>query len=365
MNAEANRIEFSIAVAAYNVGQYLTQCIDSILPQMDGRMELILVDDGSADDSGAICDRYAAQDARVLAVHQPNGGLPAARNAAIERARGRWIVFVDGDDRLFPGAMQTMQRWKDETAELVIYDYVEFSGARRPTYQPRHGAFVLTAGAALTGFRASILHSQPELKEQLRGIQCMISWGRMWRMDYLRAHRLRFDPAVRRSEDVVFAFRASRGMTRIRIVDECVYEYRRNSVSITRKFEPDTLRLYSVLTDTLRQDMTAHGEDADPLLRKAYYELCVFGVEQSLRQAVTHVDCPWNRRARLAWLRELSRTAWAQEAQTHLAECGTVSRELALTLSWLRRGRFARLDALCRAKRLLKAARRALRRVTA
>lgn len=88
----------SIIVPVYKVEQYLPACIDSIRAQTFTDWELILVDDGSPDGSGAICDRYATQDSRIKVIHKPNGGVSAARNDALDIARGRYITFVDSDD---------------------------------------------------------------------------------------------------------------------------------------------------------------------------------------------------------------------------------------------------------------------------
>ena len=88
----------SVIVPVYNVENYLHKCVDSILKQTLSDIELILVDDGSPDGSGAICDEYAQKDSRVKVIHKPNGGVSSARNAGIEAARGEWLCFVDGDD---------------------------------------------------------------------------------------------------------------------------------------------------------------------------------------------------------------------------------------------------------------------------
>lgn len=90
----------SVIVPVYNVERYLRRCVDSILHQTYRNLEVLLVDDGSTDASGAICDEYAAQEERVTAVHQKNGGLSAARNAGLERAQGTYLCFVDSDDFL-------------------------------------------------------------------------------------------------------------------------------------------------------------------------------------------------------------------------------------------------------------------------
>lgn len=88
----------SVIVPCYKVERYLPRCIDSLLRQTYKNLEVILVDDGSPDRSGEICDTYAKKDSRILVIHKANGGLSDARNVGIDRAKGEWITFVDSDD---------------------------------------------------------------------------------------------------------------------------------------------------------------------------------------------------------------------------------------------------------------------------
>ena len=88
----------SVNIPVYNTEKYLHRCIDSVLAQTYQDLELLLIDDGSKDSSGAICDEYAAQDARVKVFHKENGGVSSARNVGLDHAQGEWITFVDSDD---------------------------------------------------------------------------------------------------------------------------------------------------------------------------------------------------------------------------------------------------------------------------
>ena len=89
---------FSIVVPVYNVEKYLKECIDSILSQTFTDFELILVDDGSKDESPLICDEYAQKDERIKVIHKPNGGQAEARNVGTETAAGQYIIYIDSDD---------------------------------------------------------------------------------------------------------------------------------------------------------------------------------------------------------------------------------------------------------------------------
>jgi glycosyltransferase involved in cell wall biosynthesis len=98
---------FSIIVSVYRVEEYLRECIDSILAQTHREFEVILVDDGSPDRCGAICDEYAQKDMRVHVVHKPNGGLVSARKAGVAVSQGEYICFVDGDDFVATDMLET------------------------------------------------------------------------------------------------------------------------------------------------------------------------------------------------------------------------------------------------------------------
>ena len=94
----------SVIVPVYNVAAYLPQCMDSILSQSYEALEVILIDDGSTDGSGALCDAYEKKDPRVRVIHQKNGGAASAKNAGLRIATGEYLTFVDSDDFLEPGA---------------------------------------------------------------------------------------------------------------------------------------------------------------------------------------------------------------------------------------------------------------------
>ena len=91
-------VKVSIIVPVYNVEHYLEECIKSVIEQTYKNIELILVDDGSTDKSGKICDNYSSLDERIIVIHKNNGGLSSARNVGLEAAQGRYIIFIDSDD---------------------------------------------------------------------------------------------------------------------------------------------------------------------------------------------------------------------------------------------------------------------------
>ena len=121
--------KISIIVPVYNVAGYLKESIESIIKQTYKKLEIILVDDGSTDQSGTICDQYARTDDRIVVIHQKNQGISASRNAALELATGDYIGFVDSDDVIHPQMYQWLTEAIDETgADVAICHELAFSG---------------------------------------------------------------------------------------------------------------------------------------------------------------------------------------------------------------------------------------------
>lgn len=126
---------FSIIIPVYNVAPYLRECLDSVLAQTFTDWEAICVDDGSTDGSGAILGEYAAKDSRFRVFHQPNAGVSAARNKALDEVRGEWIAFLDSDDILHEDFLaRLLDAAKSSNAELVIGGVLRFGNERKDVY---------------------------------------------------------------------------------------------------------------------------------------------------------------------------------------------------------------------------------------
>ncbi len=117
----------SIIIPVYNIEQYLPECLDSILAQDYSNYEVILVDDGSTDKSGIICDEYVKKDSRFRVFHKDNGGVSSARNKGLDEVKGDWVFFLDGDDYIVPNALSLAFEISDDTqCEIVDFNYSSF-----------------------------------------------------------------------------------------------------------------------------------------------------------------------------------------------------------------------------------------------
>ena len=121
----------SIIVPVYNAEKYVRRCVDSILVQDYPNFELILMDDGSTDGSGEICDAYAGRDERVRVIHKENTGVSDTRNQALELAEGEYIQFLDSDDWIVPEATRLLvQAMEKNGCDMVISDFYRVAGER-------------------------------------------------------------------------------------------------------------------------------------------------------------------------------------------------------------------------------------------
>ncbi|MCL2661794.1 MAG: glycosyltransferase [Oscillospiraceae bacterium] len=126
----------SIIVPVFNTEEYLSRCIDSILDQSHKNLDIILVNDGSTDSSGEICDRYAETDARIQVIHQANAGVSFARNTGLDNARGEWIGFVDSDDWIKPDMYAELIKAAIENNKMIsCCDYIRYFSATRQEYR--------------------------------------------------------------------------------------------------------------------------------------------------------------------------------------------------------------------------------------
>lgn len=186
----------TLAVPIFNKAPYLPRCIDSLLNQTAENYEILLIDDGSTDDSPAICDRYAAaHPERIRVIHQPNGGLSCARNAGIEAARGDFITFPDPDDWVEPDYVEAfLTLLAQYGTELVCTGFwVDEGEERHPGY--RDGETVtMTAAQA----RHALL-----LPPQMGGF----SWNKCYSVALLHRYGLRFRSDVGATEDLDFVYR--------------------------------------------------------------------------------------------------------------------------------------------------------------
>lgn len=230
----------SVVIPVYNVEEYLRRCVDSVLAQTLSDLEIILVDDGSPDNSPAICDGYAQTDARIRVIHKTNGGLASARNAGMRIAQGAYLFFLDSDDWLEPDGLASLYA----VARAYQVDFVRYRAIRTgwPGLEENAPCRVEDVRELSEGLydEARILREvYPRLlaTKQLTMGAIVGAWGSLYDRAFLMENGLWFDESIHFSEDLIFSAKVVRTAKRFYFVDTPgVYHYFYNPKSISKSF---------------------------------------------------------------------------------------------------------------------------------
>ena len=234
----------SVIVPVYKVEAYLDECVESILNQTYTDLELILVDDGSPDRSGEMCDAWAERDSRVRVIHKPNGGVCAARNAGLEAARGEYAAFVDSDDWLDPGMYEAMLA---QNCDIVLCDCLKEHPGRQELYTHDIRPGFYDRKQLEREYFPHLL-----MMENVEYPATISNWVMVFRREL--AEGIRYLTGVRYSEDLLFGSQLMyRAKSFCYLKGQTFYHYRMNPTSATHKFVPDKWNDYRKLHAGIRE----------------------------------------------------------------------------------------------------------------
>ena len=227
----------SVIIPVYQAAATLTECVMSVRQQSYTDLEILLIDDGSTDESPAICERMAAQDDRVYVFHQENRGVSVARNKGLAEATGTYVMFVDADDELLPGAIETLMAYETESkADLISMGYInEIRVGQRDGYNgpPSVTSPDYTGGAAQTV--SGYYYIDNCIFERDTSV-----WGKLFYRPALEG--LAFDESLTIGEDMLFLVQLAlrfESKLRIQLVPEAGYLYRDNPEgAMNKSFTP-------------------------------------------------------------------------------------------------------------------------------
>ncbi len=283
-------MKVSVIVPVYNTGQYLHACIQSILNQTLTDLELILIDDGSTDESGKICDSYEQQDHRVRVVHKKNAGVSAARNTGIEMAAGEYIGFVDSDDTIQPQMYESMYRAaKEHGTDIVMCDAVTVFGDCHE--EPD----------TIRQLRSSCLVNRwtPDLLKEMAGSSCRCIYS----YALIQRHSSRFPVALKFSEDRVFNIYAMGYANSLYYIKEPFYNRLIWDGSAVNRFHADYFHAVREAATATEQALTDAWEN-DEAYQKAYQEQFVTGAIAAINNYF-YGTSPWSWREKITAVKRL------------------------------------------------------------
>ena len=241
----------SVIIPCYNAAAYLEECLQSVLAQTMASFEIIIVDDGSKDDTLAIAQRAARLDARIRVLHQENAGVGAARNAGLDAAQGEYVTFVDGDDLLVPDAFEVMLQAAKGGADMVVCAHETFDDTGgREVFYPETCWWALEGEAQRHAAALRLIEGDSVLN-----IMC----NKLHRRALLEGEGIRLCPGLRIAEDALFNLEAVLAGHGIAYVGRIAYRYRMHAQSAMHRSSGSVFEMHIPWFGAMRAMLQRRG----------------------------------------------------------------------------------------------------------
>lgn len=260
--------QITFGIASYNNGRFLEACLESVVSQKGDDIEIIIVDDGSTDGSENICRAFKERDKRIHVILKENGGVSSVRNLIIEKASGKYISFVDGDDLIVPGCAEIFRKYLGDNYDIINFDLLYFR------FEERIAGYSITAsgedisGDELYKLAAFTIYNTEEEKKRYINKTILSSCGKLIKTEFLRENNLFFDENLRKAQDAEFNFRCLNKAKDIRLERIGTYLYRHNMMSATKAYNPKIKEYNLKLLQAFKTDI----ENADDRYKQIYKE---------------------------------------------------------------------------------------------
>lgn len=257
--------KLSVVVPVYNVEKYIGQMIESIQNQTLKDLEIILVDDGSPDNSSAICDKYASADQRIKVIHKKNAGVGAARNDGLEAATGEWIIFCDSDDWLETDALEKLIRLGDETGADVVFGDATLAYENHVKVTQFYKDEFVTEDRGIIDhlIRADMCKGycyNPPAEGPAFGYGG--PWNKIVRKELLLRNDIKFDLRVKGIfDDILYSAYIFAAAKKIAYTHVVVYNYRQLSTSITNSYKANLLEINQAIFQVWDEFTQKYGQD--------------------------------------------------------------------------------------------------------
>lgn len=243
-------MKISFIVPVYNVEKYLETCLNTLRTQTIDDFEAILVDDGSTDSSGAICDEYARMDCRFKVIHQENGGLAVARNSGQRVAVGDWISFVDSDDWIESTYIEKLLPYMEQNYELIFFQYEEAGLRYSKSYRSAKDIYVLGQNEFNLLVQDSIDTGIGNRLRVLKPYRAQ-AWTKIYKKNFLDKYSLCANPRLRRSQDVVFSLEVYNYAAKGILIPEILYHYRIIGESLSHQYSKNQIPRLTCLMEEM------------------------------------------------------------------------------------------------------------------
>lgn len=255
----------TVVIPVYNVKPYLRKCVKSVINQTYENLQILLIDDGSTDGSGTMCDKLGQEDSRIQVIHKANSGLGLTRNVGIEKAKGRYITFVDSDDYLSTDLIaQLYQGVKKCESEVCIAGFTRTNNNGDILYQEKYREFNVTGSQRVSSAFEKMLGSLPEKHDSIK----MSVWSNLYSTKIINEFKLRFVSERKIiSEDIIWNAQYFSNINKVQFISAHGYFYRYNNNSLSQSYKSDRFSKIISLYQILQAIIKENSLSADALLR--------------------------------------------------------------------------------------------------
>jgi glycosyltransferase involved in cell wall biosynthesis len=263
-------ILLSIIIPVYNVEKYIGKCLDSIVSS-NNDIEVIVIDDGSADESGRIADIYASKYSFIKVVHNANSGVAASRNVGMEIAHGDWFYFVDSDDWLAEGAVDMICRRAvaNSDSDIIMFDAYKNTMDSETGWEHFGNDMVFDTPEGLKSIQRGVLYFPA--CDEVTGIPLAAPWDKVYKRRFILDNHLRFQEGLRVLDDMVFNMEAFGKAKRVVYYKDKIYHYRFVEASITNSYSPNRVMRDIEVWDYIGAYMADNSLSDDEGFKQAYY----------------------------------------------------------------------------------------------
>ncbi|WP_294368366.1 glycosyltransferase family 2 protein [uncultured Clostridium sp.] len=235
----------SIIVPVYNVEKYLNQCVNTLINQTYFNIEIILVNDGSTDKSGSLCDELSKRDNRIKVIHKKNEGLGLARNTGLEYINGKFVTFIDSDDYVDTNLIEELYyNLKNNNADTCIGGFKRVNDLGKIIFKESYEKNTYEDNYIKNNLLMKMLGSSPEKSDAIR----MSVWNVLFSVEIIKNNKLKFVSERKFiSEDIIFDIDYYQFAKKVVIIDTVAYNYRVNNESLTRKYKEDRFEKCKIL----------------------------------------------------------------------------------------------------------------------
>lgn len=276
----------SIIVPVYNAQNYLNKCLDALLSQTFEDFELVLVNDGSKDQSGAICDEYALKDNRIKVIHKENGGVSSARNAGIDVASSKYIMFCDSDDFVHPDFCRPLVELADSDENCLVFagiTEIRDNGNCKDVLCPK-----FKEGETVSFTKKEFCDLYVELNLKAPFLLMNMPYNKLFSRKIIEENNIRYDTSIHYNEDFIFNLDYLEKVNTVKLYNKSIYNYYLDAPgSLCKRYFENIIDMFRARENKVKTVILDNATDSDGA-KRIWYTMVFNDTNRAINNTFSH-----------------------------------------------------------------------------